>query len=90
MPKHVTGGVVRRNAENDKYAVPVVSIDFPNVNQPDVPPAGARGVMIVKDVPHQPYTRNEVLFYQDSNHHNDTHFTVASVVGPAKYNLVVR
>lgn len=89
MTKVVTGGMIRRQSEKDIYAVPVETITFPDLQPRDVPAAGNQATAIVKRVPHDPYRKGENLFYEDSNHHNDTNFAVVSVVGPAKYVLQV-
>lgn len=89
MTKIVTGGIIRRQAEKDLYAVEVDNMTFPAIPQAQVPAAGDQATVIVKRAPNEPYTPGENLFYQDGNHHNDTDFTVVSVVGPAKYKIQV-
>lgn len=89
MTKVVTGGVIRRRSEKDKYAVPVETITFAALQPRDVPAPGNQGTAVVSKAPHDPYKKGENLFYEDSNHHNDTNFAVVSVVGPAKYTLQV-
>jgi len=89
MTKIVKGGAVRRRAEKDLYAVPVESVTFPDIPQPQPPAAGDMATIVVQRVPATPYVKGEALFYWDGNHHNDTNFAVTSVVGPAKYKVVV-
>ncbi|MGX7742353.1 hypothetical protein [Rhodopseudomonas parapalustris] len=100
MTRVITHGQVRRQSESDLYAVAVDNLTFPTI--PEVgplPPAGTTGTLTTKTVPNTPYTAappppppvppNQTIIYEDSNTQNTISMRVASVVGPAKYNIVV-
>ncbi|ACE99827.1 hypothetical protein Rpal_1288 [Rhodopseudomonas palustris TIE-1] len=100
MPRVITHGQVRRQSESELYAVAVDNLTFPTL--PEVgplPPTGTAGTLTTKTVPNTPYTvapapppqvpPNQTIVYEDSNTQNTVYMRVASVVGPAKYNIVV-
>jgi hypothetical protein len=92
MPKEVRGGIVYRNDQSEKLAAEVDHIDFPTVGSHETVPAGADGTLYLKNPPPQigHYDRGDILYYKDSNRHNDSTFEVRENVGPTKYKIRVR
>jgi hypothetical protein len=100
MPRVVTHGQVRRVSEAQKYAVSVQTLSFPTLpTTGPLPPAGTAGTLTTATVPSTPYTTApappppvppaQTIVYEDGNNNNTIHVRVTSVVGPAKYNIVV-
>lgn len=100
MTRVITHGQVRRMSEANKYAVGVQNLTFPTIPAVGpLPPAGTAGSLTTAKVPNDPYTAapapppavpaNQTIVYEDGNNNNTIHMRVASVVGPAKYNIVV-
>jgi hypothetical protein len=55
-------------------------------------PSGAEGTLVLKDPPPQigHYDAGNILFYQDSNRHNDYTLKVLQNIGPSKYKIKVQ
>jgi hypothetical protein len=88
--KTVTGGVLKRANEQDKYAVPVQTATGPSTGAGgNTPVIGSDWVFTTERVPSTPYTRGENVIYQDSNAHSTVTGTVAGVIGPAKYKITI-
>jgi hypothetical protein len=100
MPRVITHGQVRRVTEANQFAVGVQKLDFPTLpTVGPLPPAGTQGVLTTTKVPNTPYTvapappppvpANQTIIYEDGNNNNTVRMRVVSVVGPAKYNIIV-
>ncbi len=89
MAKIVLGGIVYRNNQTRKEAAEVEKIEFPTVAPAATVPLNSQGTMYLKNTPpvigH--YDMNDVLYYEDSNHHNDSTLRVDSNIGPTKYTV---
>lgn len=87
MAKTVLGGIVYRNNQTRKEAAEVEKIDFPTIAPAATVTVGSQGTMYLKNPPpvigH--YDFHDVLYYEDSNHHNDATLQVDSNIGPSKY-----
>jgi len=89
MPKTVIGGTVYRVGQPVEQAATVEKIEFPTVGADQSAPVGAQGTLYLQDTPpvigH--YDQGDDLYYQDSNHHNDSTLHVDSNIGPTKYTV---
>ncbi|MEW6737188.1 MAG: DUF4157 domain-containing protein [Acidobacteriota bacterium] len=78
---------------NIHWAAIVENIDFTwDYTKKDVTevPEGAEGIMVLTAAPKVPeghYSEGNIIYYQDSNRHNDSTFKVLKYIGPIKYKI---
>lgn len=90
MSEVLKGGNVRRQDEEDKLAVAVVSVAFDGLGPRDKPAPGCDGVLILASAPESPYQFGDALVYQGSNGGGgDLNFEVVQANGATNCNVQV-
>lgn len=82
-----TQGNVKRPAEAALLRVYIDHLSFPTLAPGAVPPpAGTAGTLTTKQVPQTPYLQGQVI-QTDSTGAGAFNLTIASAVGPSKYQV---